>query len=62
MYSVKYSYLYLTGVSLSQAMTASISYVMGRLSFIDTPTIFNKNETVKGKVGLSVVPSTLIGS
>ncbi|XP_029965233.1 alpha-1-macroglobulin-like [Salarias fasciatus] len=39
-----------TGVSSRQVRKITISYVIGTLSFIDTPQIYNKGTNVKGKV------------
>uniref|UniRef100_A0A8D0CSI2 Alpha-2-macroglobulin-like n=1 Tax=Sander lucioperca TaxID=283035 RepID=A0A8D0CSI2_SANLU len=39
-----------TGISRSQEKTTVISYVVGKLSFTDTPKIYNKGSNVEGKV------------
>ncbi|XP_034722592.1 alpha-2-macroglobulin-like [Etheostoma cragini] len=39
-----------TGISRSQEKTTVISYVVGKLSFTDTPKIYNKGSDVEGKV------------
>uniref|UniRef100_A0A4W6FDL3 Alpha-2-macroglobulin-like n=1 Tax=Lates calcarifer TaxID=8187 RepID=A0A4W6FDL3_LATCA len=39
-----------TGISLPQQKRIQISYVIGRLSFIDTPKIYNQGSNVEGKV------------
>uniref|UniRef100_A0A3Q1K3Z3 Alpha-2-macroglobulin-like n=1 Tax=Anabas testudineus TaxID=64144 RepID=A0A3Q1K3Z3_ANATE len=39
-----------TGISHPQEKRISISYVAGRLSFIDTPKIYNQGSNVEGKV------------
>ncbi|XP_062275147.1 alpha-2-macroglobulin-like [Scomber scombrus] len=39
-----------TGISFSQGKTIELSYTVGKLSFIDTPKIYNKGATVEGKV------------
>ncbi|XP_029028278.1 alpha-2-macroglobulin-like [Betta splendens] len=39
-----------TGISLSQEKTISISYVIGTLSFLNTPTIYDKGSTIAGTV------------
>uniref|UniRef100_A0A8C8DNJ9 Alpha-2-macroglobulin-like n=1 Tax=Oryzias sinensis TaxID=183150 RepID=A0A8C8DNJ9_9TELE len=37
-------------ISLGQAKTIQLSYVIGKLSFIDTPKLYNQNSTLEGKV------------
>uniref|UniRef100_A0A3B3CNC0 Alpha-2-macroglobulin bait region domain-containing protein n=1 Tax=Oryzias melastigma TaxID=30732 RepID=A0A3B3CNC0_ORYME len=37
-------------ISLERAKTIQLSYVIGKLSFIDTPKIYNQNSTLEGKV------------
>ncbi|XP_039643075.1 alpha-2-macroglobulin-like isoform X2 [Perca fluviatilis] len=39
-----------TGISRSQEKTTGISYVVGKLSFTDTPQTYNKGSNVEGKV------------
>uniref|UniRef100_A0A8C9X830 Alpha-2-macroglobulin n=1 Tax=Sander lucioperca TaxID=283035 RepID=A0A8C9X830_SANLU len=39
-----------TGISRSQEKTTVISYVVGKLSFTDTPKIYSKGSNVEGKV------------
>ncbi|XP_028429998.1 alpha-2-macroglobulin [Perca flavescens] len=39
-----------TGISRSQEKTTVISYVVGKLSFTDTPKIYNQGSNVEGKV------------
>ncbi|TKS81464.1 Ovostatin -like protein 2 [Collichthys lucidus] len=39
-----------TGISHPQEKTISISYVVGKLSFIDTPKIYDQGSNVEGKV------------
>ncbi|XP_053177290.1 alpha-2-macroglobulin-like isoform X3 [Scomber japonicus] len=39
-----------TGISHSQGKTIELSYTVGKLSFIDTPKIYNKGAIVEGKV------------
>uniref|UniRef100_A0A8C9XGA6 Alpha-2-macroglobulin-like n=1 Tax=Sander lucioperca TaxID=283035 RepID=A0A8C9XGA6_SANLU len=39
-----------TGISRSQEKTTVISYVVGKLSFTDTPKIYNNGSNVEGKV------------
>ncbi|XP_028429213.1 alpha-2-macroglobulin isoform X3 [Perca flavescens] len=39
-----------TGISHSQEKTTVISYVVGKLSFTDTPKIYNEGSNVEGKV------------
>uniref|UniRef100_A0A3B3CN95 Alpha-2-macroglobulin-like n=1 Tax=Oryzias melastigma TaxID=30732 RepID=A0A3B3CN95_ORYME len=39
-----------TEISLERAKTIQLSYVIGKLSFIDTPKIYNQNSTLEGKV------------
>ncbi|XP_075892095.1 alpha-2-macroglobulin-like [Nelusetta ayraudi] len=39
-----------TGISLSQTKSAQISYEVGRLTFVDTPTIYKEGENVIVKV------------
>uniref|UniRef100_A0A8C7XVA5 Alpha-2-macroglobulin-like n=1 Tax=Oryzias sinensis TaxID=183150 RepID=A0A8C7XVA5_9TELE len=39
-----------TEISLGQAKTIQLSYVIGKLSFIDTPKLYNQNSTLEGKV------------
>ncbi|TDH15281.1 hypothetical protein EPR50_G00029390 [Perca flavescens] len=39
-----------TGISRPQEKTTVISYVVGKLSFTDTPKIYNKGSNVEGKV------------
>uniref|UniRef100_A0A8D0CPX6 Alpha-2-macroglobulin n=1 Tax=Sander lucioperca TaxID=283035 RepID=A0A8D0CPX6_SANLU len=43
-----------TGISRSQEKTTVISYVVGKLSFTDTPKIYNKGSNVEGKVSAFV--------
>ena len=38
------------GISRSQEKTTGISYVVGKLSFTDTPQTYNKGSNVEGKV------------
>uniref|UniRef100_A0A8C9X650 Alpha-2-macroglobulin n=1 Tax=Sander lucioperca TaxID=283035 RepID=A0A8C9X650_SANLU len=44
-----------TGISRSQEKTTVISYVVGKLSFTDTPKIYNKGSNVEGKVSVKAV-------
>ncbi|XP_004075835.2 alpha-2-macroglobulin-like protein 1 [Oryzias latipes] len=39
-----------TEISLGQAKTIQLSYVIGKLSFTDTPKLYNQNSTLEGKV------------
>ncbi|XP_026169896.1 alpha-2-macroglobulin-like [Mastacembelus armatus] len=39
-----------TGVVLTQRKTLMISYIVGRLSFFDTPTVYEQGQSVTGKV------------
>lgn len=41
---------FLTGISHSQGKTVTLSYVVGKLSFIDTPKIYDQGSNVEGKV------------
>lgn len=41
-----------TGILQSQVKEISISYVVGQLSFIDTPKIYSKGSNVQGKVSI----------
>uniref|UniRef100_A0A8C9XLT2 Alpha-2-macroglobulin-like n=1 Tax=Sander lucioperca TaxID=283035 RepID=A0A8C9XLT2_SANLU len=43
-----------TGISRSQEKTTVISYVVGKLSFTDTPKIYNNGSNVEGKVSAFV--------
>ncbi|XP_067449972.1 alpha-2-macroglobulin-like [Thunnus thynnus] len=54
-----------TGTSHSQGKTMEISYVVGKLSFIDTPKIYEKGSNVEGKVKAvyfnnTPIPDTLV--
>lgn len=42
--------LFLTGISHLQGKAVKISYVIGKLSFIDTPKIYDQGSVVEGKV------------
>uniref|UniRef100_A0A8C7XVP9 Alpha-2-macroglobulin-like n=1 Tax=Oryzias sinensis TaxID=183150 RepID=A0A8C7XVP9_9TELE len=42
-------------ISLGQAKTIQLSYVIGKLSFIDTPKLYNQNSTLEGKVSSAAV-------
>lgn len=46
-----------TGILQSQEKKISLSYVVGKLSFIDTPKIFNKGSNVQGKVSIQCLVS-----
>lgn len=41
---------FLTGISHSQEKLIKISYSLGKLSFIDTPKIYNQGSILEGKV------------
>lgn len=41
---------FLTGISFKQNKRLGISYVIGTLSFIDTPKVYVKGSNVEGKV------------
>ena len=41
---------FLTGVSRSQEKVMTLSYVVGKLSFIDTPKVYEQGSIFEGKV------------
>lgn len=41
---------FLTGISFSQRKSIRLSNVVGKLSFIDTPKIYDRGSNVEGKV------------
>ncbi|XP_078023473.1 alpha-2-macroglobulin-like isoform X2 [Epinephelus lanceolatus] len=54
-----------TGISHSQGKAVKISYVIGKLSFIDTPKIYDRGSVVEGKVKVvhyndTPIPDTVV--
>lgn len=41
---------FLTGISYPQGKTIALSNIIGKLSFIDTPKIYDQGSNVEGKV------------
>uniref|UniRef100_A0A3Q3RYF0 Alpha-2-macroglobulin-like n=1 Tax=Mastacembelus armatus TaxID=205130 RepID=A0A3Q3RYF0_9TELE len=44
------------GVVVTQEKTLMISYIVGRLSFFDTPTVYEQGQSVTGKVSTKSIP------
>lgn len=43
--------LFLIGIVLSNQKVVELSYIIGKLSFVDTPKLYKEGSMLEGKVG-----------